>query len=301
MFKIIFLNIIITFLFAEHLITPIPIKISYNKEKALLGKELFWEKKLSPDQNMACIDCHNLLSNKLEKKKLLNKEKKLILSTPTVLNAIYNYKYFWDGRVGSLEEQVKETLTSGFLAKGKKKTFMSLLEAKYKNKFEKIYKDGYLFKNIVNALVEFQKVLVTPNSKFDRYLRGDKLALSEDELTGYEIFKTRGCIACHNGVNLGTNSYSKLKIVSAYKGCYGKIKNTQKYLFLKVPSLRNVSLKGSYFHDSSIVKLEDAIQGASTLALKRRLTIEDIGYLVLFLKTFTGDKPEILKEMINVK
>ena len=301
MFKLIFLHVIATVLFAEHLITPIPLTISYDKEKALLGKELFWEKRLSPNRKMACIDCHNLLS----KKNPTTKEKNIKFSVPTVLNAVYNYKFFGDGRVNSLEEQVKETLESGFSAKGDKKIFMQLLETKYKKKFKQAYKDGFLFKNIVDALVEFQRTLTTPNSKFDRYLRGEKEVLSEKELAGYEVFKSRGCMACHNGTNLGANFHSKLEIPSdngkMYKGCYGRTKNNKKHVYAKVPSLRNITLTGPYFHDGSVSKLEDAIQGASTLALKNKLSTRDINSLTLFLKTFEGERPAILEEKLNEK
>jgi len=219
------------------------------------------------------------------------------------MNAVYNYKLFWDGRVSSLEEQVRETLESNFSNKNEEKLYINLLKSKYENKFKKIYKDGFLLDNIIDAIVEFEKALTTPNSRFDKYLKGEINALNQEELIGYEIFKAKGCMACHNGVNMGGNAYSKLEITnneeSIYKGCYGNIFNARKTIYSKVPSLRNVSLTGPYFHNGSVVKLDEAIKQASLLALRRELSTNDISSLTIFLKTLKGEKPVILNENID--
>jgi len=297
--KIFFFHLLTIALFAEHLIVPIPINNTYNKKKALLGKELFSEKNLSTSLNLACIDCHNLFDDD----KISTLIKKTQFNPPTVMNAVYNYKLFWDGRVSSLEEQVRETLESNFSNKNEEKLYINLLKSKYENKFKKIYKDGFLLDNIIDAIVEFEKALTTPNSRFDKYLKGEINALNQEELIGYEIFKAKGCMACHNGVNMGGNAYSKLEITnneeSIYKGCYGNIFNARKTIYSKVPSLRNVSLTGPYFHNGSVVKLDEAIKQASLLALRRELSTNDISSLTIFLKTLKGEKPVILNENID--
>lgn len=298
--KVIFFQILLVYSFAESLILPIPLNTSYNKQKALLGKELFFEKKISPNKNLSCASCHRLFSGGVDNNILsdLDKSSKTSFNTMTVFNAIYNYKNFWDGRAENLEEQLNDSFNSFLKTKNDKINFMESLSPMYKKKFKKIYKDGFIYKNLLDSLVEFQKTLTTPNAPFDKYLRGDKNALNYKEIRGYEIFKSVGCIACHNGINLGANSYSNIKINTnegnSYKGCYGKTVSIEKSFLVKVPSLRNIEITAPYFHDGKMTKLNDAIHGASTHALKRKLSANDITFITHFLKTLTGEMPKTI-------
>jgi len=175
-----------------------------------------------------------------------------------------------------------------------------LNNSKYKQKFKKVF--GTLkvnYTDVIAAIVEFEKALITPNSKFDMYLRGE-YTLSNKERDGYILFKQYGCITCHNGVNVGGNSFQKM-------GTFSEYKNTQKYPdrsaltnnkfdinVFKVPTLRNISKTAPYFHDGSVQTLKEAIEVMAKHNLGIELTNKEINNIKIFLDTLNGDTPYIL-------
>ncbi len=157
--------------------------------------------------------------------------------------------------------------------------------------------DKITIDEVTQAIAEFEKTLVTPNSRFDRWLLGDKDALTANELAGYNLFKTSGCVACHNGPAVGGNSFQKMGIVQPYKtdskaegmsGVTGKDADRFKF---KVPTLRNVELTYPYFHDGAAQTLTDAVDIMGRLQLGKKLTPEENAKIVAFLKALTGDQP----------
>ena len=294
------LSLLCTLSFSQEPITPIPLHVNdVNPIKVRLGKKLFFDPILSKDGTIACVNCHILTEGGDDNLKFSfgidGKEGNI--NSPTVLNARYNFVQFWDGRAKNLQEQAEGPITNPVEMGNNFKNLLSVLnKTSYKEEFEKIYKDGITKKNITDAIAEFEKTLITPNAPFDRYLKGDKNAISQKAKTGYEIFKSKGCIACHHGINLGSNMYAKFGLLKDIKGKnLGRYeitkKESEKYLF-KVPTLRNIALTAPYMHDGRYDTLEDAVKFMSYHQLGKIISDKEIDSIVAFLKTLTG---EILK------
>lgn len=271
--------------FASSLSPATPLK--YDDEKARLGKKLFFDASLSPGGTVSCEKCHNLyweLSGTSKKNLKISADKEA--SPPTALNSALNFIFFKDGRVKDIKEQVKQSLTGKEqLGEEPKKLEEKVgLNAVYKKEFERLYPDGVSFENIVDALVNFEKALVTPNAKFDKFIGGDENALSGDEKRGFELFKKIGCINCHSGVNLGGNIYYELS--SGDKG---------KQIRYKVPSLRNIEKTVPYLYSGEIADLKDAIKFIAKERIGYELSDEQTQLLYKFLLALSGERPEILK------
>ncbi|WP_017937425.1 cytochrome-c peroxidase [Zestomonas thermotolerans] len=273
-----------------------------NPEKVELGKQLFFDPRLSKSGFISCNSCHNLSmggSDNLPTSIGHNWQKGPI-NAPTVLNSSLNLAQFWDGRAADLKEQAggpianqKEMASNHVLA-------VDVLRSipQYQEAFRKVYKvDEITIDEVTDAIAEFEKTLVTPDSRFDRWLKGDEKAISQTELEGYRLFKSIGCVACHNGPALGGNSFQKMGLVEPYKtdnpaegvaGLTGK--DVDRFKF-KVPTLRNVELTYPYFHDGAYWKLEEAVDVMARLQLGRKLSEDEIGKITAFLKTLTGEQP----------
>lgn len=273
---------------ASHVLAPItPPK--FDEQKALLGKELFFDTELSPSGTLSCEKCHNLYWN------LSGTSKKNVkisvgsqVSPPTALNSALNFIFFKNGEIKDLEEQVKRSLT-GENQLGSEPKFLTRKVNQnpvYKQKFLEIYGEDATFENIADALVNFEKALVTPNAKFDKFIGGDANALNEDEKHGFELFKKIGCINCHSGVNLGANLYYELKFDSGEGGQAGRY---------KVPSLRNIEKTAPYLYSGEIADLKEAIKFVAKKRINYNLSDEQTQALYKFLLTLSGEKPEILK------
>ena len=169
----------------------------------------------------------------------------------------------------------------------------------YKKEFESIYKDGITKDNITNALAEFEKALITPNSPFDKYIQGDKNAISQKAKNGYELFKSKGCILCHHGINIGGNLYNRFGIYtesnSSRLGRYEVTKNIEDKFVFKVPSLRNVALTSPYMHDGRAKTLKEAVEIMTEYQLGRYMKDGEIDDIVEFLKTLNGQIPKIAR------
>jgi len=294
--KIIFLLFLNSLLFAKEPITPIPLEIKFDKEKANLGKELFFDTILSKDNTISCHSCHileqggddNLQFSFGVGGKVGN------INAPTVFNSTFNFVQFWDGRAKDLQEQALGPITNEVeMAHTFEELIVILNNTDYKEKFKKIYKDGITKDNITDSLAQFQKTLITPNSPFDKYLRGDKNAISKEQKQGYELFKNQGCIACHHGVNVGGNLYAKFGLISELqsdsKGRYEVTKNELDKYYFKVPTLRNIELTSPYLHDGRIEELEEVVKFMAHYQLGKSLSEEEVNKIVLFLKSLTGD------------
>ncbi len=289
---------------SANLITPIPKEIVHDKEKALLGKRLFSDKKLSRDNTISCESCHSLTEGGDDGRVFSIGIKKRVgnINAPTVFNTVFNIAQFWDGRATNLQEQILHVFKNPKEMDTDIKGLPNKLKADkaYKNMFNFIYPDGITLDNIVDAIAEFEKTLITPDSKFDRYLRGDKSALNQKELEGYKLFKSYGCISCHNGVGMGGNLFQKIGIMKPYidktnnLGRYNVTKDEDDKQYFKVPSLRNVALTAPYFHDGSQKTLEDAITNVIIYQLGRIPNTDDVEKLEIFLHTLTGKMPSIL-------
>lgn len=257
-----------TILNAEQFFSALQIP-KFDKSKALLGKELYFDTRLSNDANRSCDSCHNMYLNHSG-----TTMQHLPENPPTVLNAVNNFRFYKDGRSGDIYDQVKQSLLSKDELNSTKEIILDAVSKneKISAKFALLYKDGVNFENIIDAIVNYEKSLVTPNSKFDKFLNGDKNALNQIQKKGYEKFIDFGCVFCHNGENLGSNSY-------AYY-------NAKLY---KVPTLRNIEITAPYFFDGSESKLKNAIITMAQVNLQKIISDEDANDIEQFLKSLTSD------------
>jgi len=286
-------------LFAMEPITPIELPTSLNHQKVKLGEKLFFDTRLSRDNTVSCANCHNLEEggdDNLQFSFGIDGQEGDI-NSPTVLNATNNFRQFWDGRAKNLQEQaagpVENPVEMGFTFK---ELIPKLKKTEYKNLFSKVYDEGITKNSITDAIAEYEKTLVTPNAPFDRYLKGDKDAITQIQKEGYELFKAKGCISCHHGVNIGGNLYSKFGVVQGSNtSSFGRYNVTHKkrdmYSF-KVPSLRNITMTAPYFHDGRTSDLKEAISIMAQLQLGRHFTKEEVNKIEAFLYSLEGEIPK---------
>ena len=286
-------------------ISPIPDVIpDLDLKKVALGKSLFNETRLSHDNTIACASCHNLARGGVDGMKYSIGIKGQLsgVNAPTVFNSVFNFRQFWNGRAKTLEEQaagpIHNPLEMGsnwieVIAKLKRDPI-------YVQVFSQSYKNGITSDNIADAIATFVRSLITPNSRFDKYLKGDAKALTPYELSGYALFTSYGCISCHQGMNIGGNLYEKLGIMRDYfagrgditeadQGRYALTRNPDDMHKFKVPSLRNVALTAPYFHDGTVQTLEQVVITMAAYQLGTSLPHEDVSRIVAFLRTLTGE------------
>ena len=290
--------------FAAEPILPIPLEVKLDAKKVALGDKLFHDKRFSADNTIACASCHGFDKGGADglPVPIGIKGVKGPINVPTVFNSGFNFRQFWDGRAESLEIQMdgpvhdpKEMDSNWVDILVKLGLDDAMLKA-----FKESYPDGLQEKNIHDAIATFERSLITPNARFDKYLRGDQKALSDDELQGYRLFKQYGCIACHQGVNVGGNMFQQFGIMGDYfkqrgnpteadLGRFSVTKNPADKHFFKVPSLRNIALTAPYFHDGSAATLGDAVDVMFKYQLGRSAPDQDKTLIVKFLRTLTGE------------
>ncbi|WP_256352315.1 cytochrome-c peroxidase [Pseudomonas yamanorum] len=283
---------------------PLPPIPQLDPATVELGRQLFNETQLSVNNTKSCASCHDLQNGGADNRafSLGFDGKPVTLNTPTVFNASLNFKQFWNARVDTLQAQVEQVVTSPMEMGNDWKTVIRTLSAlpHYQATFRQIYPDGITPANVQNALATYERTLLTPNSRFDQYLQGDTDILTLQEKYGYQRFKEYGCIACHQGTNIGGNMYQKFGVMGDYFKARGNPTEADlgRYLVtgdeedrnvFKVPSLRNVAVTAPYFHDASAKTLEDAVDVMFKYQLGRVPSTEDKTLIVLFLKTLTGE------------
>ena len=272
---------------ASHVLSPVT-QPKFDEQKARLGKELFFDASISPSGTLSCERCHNLywdLSGTSKKNVKISADEQI--SPPTALNSALNFIFFKNGDVKDLAGQVRQSLTSKNELASEPKFLIQKINQNsvYRKKFEELYKNGVSFDNIVDALVNFEKALVTPNAKFDKFISGDESVFDEEEKRGFELFQKVGCINCHSGANMGANLYYELKFDADGN-------KTGRY---KVPSLRNIEKTAPYFYSGEVIDLKETIKAVSRMLLNYDLSEEQTHVLYKFLLTLSGEKPEILK------
>lgn len=284
-------------------ISPIPDMTGLDTAKVQLGKQLFNDPNLSSDGSVSCASCHNLkhagvdgLALSVGVKGQLGKR-----NAPTVLNSSLSFRQFWDGRADSLEEQAMDVLTSPLEMANNWDSILTYLQASpdYQVAFAQSYSGSITQDKVLNALADFQKSLLTPNGAFDLYLKGDDKAIDEQTKRGYQLFKSYGCVSCHQGVAVGGNMYEKLGIVIPYfseetttgldMGRYRLSGDNEHKFEFKVPSLRNVARTAPYLHDGSIDTLEEVVSIMAKHQLGLRLSDNETADIVKFLQSLNGN------------
>jgi cytochrome c peroxidase len=287
-------------------IHPIPQKIDLDPRKVDLGRRLFHDPRLSADNSVSCASCHDLRRNGADDRvtSVGVAGAKGGVNAPTVFNSGFNFRQFWDGRAETLEDQVEGPIHHPAEMATDWPQILEKLRADpiYAAAFSSIYTQGMESRTIKEAIATFERSLITPDSRFDRYLRGDRGALTAEEKEGYRLFKNNGCSSCHQGILAGGNMFEKFGIVADYFADRGRIvkadlgrfnvtgQETDRYKF-KVPSLRNVARTAPYFHDGSATTLEEAVGVMAKYQLGRQLTARELGLIVQFLDTLNGEYP----------
>ena len=287
-------------------VRPIDAKLEFDPEKAALGYALFHDTRLSVDNTVSCASCHALETAGVDNHQYSTGVNEQLggVNAPTVYNAVYNFVQFWDGRAETLAAQAAgpplnpiEMASTSFeeiIAKLQK-------DKKFAKAFNAVYPEGMTQATLTDAIEQFERTLVTPDSRFDKWLRGDDNAVTAEELAGYELFKRYDCATCHVGPNLGGQSYELMGLRRHYfneRGMEltvednGRFKETQverdRHRF-KVPGLRNVEHTWPYYHDGTRETLEDAVRDMGLYQSGVELTESEVNQITMFLKTLTGE------------
>ena len=283
---------------------PIPLTLKQDPVRAAIGRRLFSDALLSGNGRVSCASCHDPSKGGGDGRARSPglHDQPTEVNTPTVLNAALNFKQFWNGRADSLEAQVDQVIQNPVEMGSAWEDVVRKVaqDPGYKSAFASAYKDGVTKPNIQNAIATYERTLITPNSRFDKYLRGDANAISAAEKLGYAKFKHFGCVACHQGATVGGNMFQKFGVMGNYFEARGNPTQadlgrylvtrveSDRYVF-KVPSLRNVALTAPYFHDASAKTLEAAVDVMFKYQLGRVASQEDKESIIRFLDTLTGE------------
>jgi cytochrome c peroxidase len=290
---------------------PLPETPPFDRRLARLGSRLFHDKNLSADGRVSCASCHDLANGgDDDRARSVGVAGRIgTINAPSVFNSSLNFVQFWDGRAKTLEEQVDGPLTdraemntnwNDLIAKLKR-------DPEYTSAFAVLYPDGATPANVRAAIGTFEGTLLTHDAPFDRWLRGDDAALSSEQKTGYELFKSVGCVACHQGRNVGGNMFQRFGVLGDYfkdrghvtvadYGRYNVTKDESDRFVFRVPSLRNVEHTAPYFHDGSAPNLTSAVQVMVKYQLGRKLSDTQVASIVEFLKSLTGAVPDTMVE-----
>ena len=269
---------------AREPITPVPQPPPADPLKLRLGASLFADPRLSHDGSLACSSCHDVHTNGADDghRNVARDGSKMRLTTLSVFNATLSFRLNWEGNFRTLEAQAQSSLenpanmnTSVDEVLGKLKS-----DPREVKQFQDAYGHAPDRESLLDALVTYERSLVTPGSRFDEWLQGDRQALTAEELAGYKLFKSLGCVSCHQGVNVGGNLYER-------HGIFHPL-GSPKPEILRVPSLRNVATMAPYFHDGSATTLDDAVHKMALAQLDRKLSDQQVQLIVAFLKTLTG-------------
>ncbi len=277
-------------------------------DKIQLGKMLYFEPRLSKSALVSCNFCHNvgMGGDDFQETATGHGWQRGPRNSPTVLNAVFNMAQFWDGRAKDLKEQAKGPVQASVemsnTPEGAVKTLNSMPE--YKELFKKAFpgeKDPVTFDNMAAAIEVFEATLITPDSRFDKFLRGDAGALNEQELKGLSLFMDKGCSDCHGGLNMGGEDYfafgveerPSVEIIAGDKGRFKVTESVEDEYVFKAPSLRNIELTPPYFHSGKVWSLKDAIKVMGTAQLGSELNAQEVDAIYAFLKTTTGVQPKV--------
>ena len=293
--------IVLNILFANPSFSVTPkIKIE-NKDKYDLGKKLYFDPNLSSDKTVACVNCHIFELGGADDNRVSYgvHNKTGVMNSPSIFNVKFNIAQDWIGKYTTVKDRSKMAFLSKIEMAGNTKDALRYIKSNktLNDLFKKVY-NNFDGDNIFDAIAYYVEHLTTPNSKFDKFLKGDIKALSKDEIKGYKLFKDYGCVSCHNGVNVGGNMYQKFGIFNEDEikrddnlGRYNITKNEyDKYVF-KVPSLRYVSKTSPYLHNGKIDDLQEVIKEMGEYQLGVEIPSKDILLIELFLKTLEGDIP----------
>jgi cytochrome c peroxidase len=296
---------------ADNLQTPIKIE---------LGKSLYFDPRLSKDGTVSCNSCHNVMAGGEDGRPvgvgIMGQRGGR--GSPTVWNSAFHTVQFWDGRAASLEEQAKGPLTNPIeMGMESHDAVMERVKrlpgyvAMFKRAFPKD-KEPVTIDNLAKAVASFERTLITPDSPFDLYKRGNKKALSVSALRGMKLVDEVGCTACHNGPNFAGegfkmgeghyqpfpqipgSKYDKQYDLLSDKGRFDVTKNKEDINKWRVPTWRNIAVTAPYFHNGKVKTLDEAVRVMAKTQLDADLTEDQVKDIVEFLNSLTGKFPKIV-------
>jgi len=290
-------------IYNEPLLPLVPVK-GLDPAKVALGEKLFHDTRLSGDNTLSCASCHDLSKGGTDQAPVSTgiDGQKGPINSPTVFNAVYGLAQFWDGRAKDLKEQAAGPVNNPLEMGSNWDEVLGKLKGdkEYVAAFQSLYPEGMTPDTITDAIAQFEKSLVTTNSRFDKFLRGDANAMTAEEKQGYELFKTYGCYTCHVGQAMGGRSFEKMgrmrdyfadrgNVTEADQGRYNVTKADPDRHMFKVPSLRNIELTFPYFHDASAKNLNQAVKEMAKYQVDREITEEEAALIAKFLGALTGE------------
>jgi cytochrome c peroxidase len=284
-------------------IQPLPDLPALDARRVALGAQLFTDERLSVDSAISCATCHPLDHGGADGRAHSSSAggHTTSVNTPTVFNVAYNYRYNWNGAYPSLEAELDAPVRRAMGTDWPDLVARLRHTANYAALFAARYPDGLTEANVRDALATFERSLVTPNSRFDRWLRGDRTALSADAVEGYALFKNYGCASCHQGANAGGNMFQVMGVMGDYfaarggpatpgdNGLASATHDPRDRHVFRVPSLRNVAVTAPYFHDGSTATLEQAINVMARYQLGRPMAPDQVAHIAAFLRALTGE------------
>jgi cytochrome c peroxidase len=290
---------------SDDAIRPLPEKMDVDPGKLALGKRLFFDTRFSRDNKVSCASCHDFSKGGADGlARSVGVDRRIgPINAPTVFNSAFNFRQLWNGKAQTLEDQVDMAITHPKVFDTSWTEIIDKLakDAALVRHFRSVYPDGLNRRTVTDALVVYERALITP-SRFDGWLRGNANAITAEEKLGYSKFKSYGCVACHQGINVGGNMFQVFGVVRPYlkkeeaddEADLGRYlvtgRDADKYVF-KVPSLRNVARTAPYFHDGSAQTLEEAVDIMLKYQLGRTASREDKALIVKFLNTLSGEPP----------
>lgn len=295
----------------------IPTDNPMSTAKIELGKQLFFDTRLSLDGTISCNSCHNLMTSGTDNRPVSIgvDGQKGGRSAPNVWNSAFMSVQFWDGRAASLEDQAKGPILNhvemGMPSSAEAVQRIQSIPG-YVKQFQAVFgeKEPVTYDNIAKAIAAYERTLLTPNSPFDRFIKGDKNALSAQAKRGMDLVEKTGCTTCHTGPNFagpamppGTGFYQKFPAYTdntyatqynlmADAGRYEATKNEADQHMWRVPTWRNVALTAPYFHNGSVGTLEEAVRVMTKTQLDKTLSNEQVSDIVAFLNSLTGEFPK---------
>jgi cytochrome c peroxidase len=263
-------------------ITPIPSPPAQDPQQVALGDRLFHDPRLSHDNTRSCNSCHDTSTNGASADRPDPTPDAVELNIPTVFNAALNFRLNWEGNLRTLESQVEQSLAKPQTMGSSVEEALHKLQADpdVARQFRAAFGREADGAGLLGAIAAYERTLLTPGSRFDRWLKGDVNAITADEFAGYQLFKSLGCVSCHQGVNVGGNMYQR-------HGVFHPLASPKPEI-VRVPSLRNVAVTPPYFHDGSAATLSQAVKAMGYAQLDRTLTDDQTDAIVAFLNTLTG-------------
>jgi cytochrome c peroxidase len=266
-------------------ITPIPPPPVADPRMLALGERLFHDARLSGDRGRPCSTCHYTRSTGADaaRRTVDHDGAELTFNTSTIFNAALSFRLGWTGKFRSFEAHAAAALDRGGIMRATVAEVVDRLgsDPETSGQFREAYGHGPDRASLLDAIATYERSLLTPGSRFDRWLGGDTAALSDEEMRGYRLFKSLGCVSCHQGVNVGGNLFER-------QGIFHPLTSPNPGT-LRVPSLRNVATTAPYFHDGSAPTLEDAVRRMAAAQINRTLSEPQVAAIVTFLRTLTGN------------